>query len=434
MSVRTKARPPLLQGRASIPARRFYRMAGIGLRRVAGMWRVLGPGAGRRPAELAARQLRLAFQELGPTFVKFGQLVSASPGTFPRALVEEFSHLQDHVPPEPWEQVATTLEAELGEISRPFRWIDWRPLAAASIAQVYPGTLANGADVVVKVQRAHLTEILRQDLRVLHASAQLVSRVAKPLAATNPVGVVEDFAQSLGGELDFRTEAGHMDRLRSILEGWPVRVPGVYRDLTTRRVLTMERLNGTKMSDTKALARLNVDRVVLADTILGSLLVCALQHGIFHGDGHPGNMLVQDDGTLVLLDFGIVGFLDDDTRILTARLLAAFVEQRFDGVADAVIALSQTPGVDMDAAIADLESIAKEFLSQPLGDIPLAKLLIELVRAANRHGIMVPNDLLLFCKQLLYLDGIGRRLNPGFDVFADGARFVQFLPQDAVGA
>jgi predicted unusual protein kinase regulating ubiquinone biosynthesis (AarF/ABC1/UbiB family) len=390
---------------------------------------------GTRPARAASAELRSAFQELGPTFVKLGQLISASPGTFPELLVDEMARCQDAVPPEPWEQVAATLAEELpGARGEPggavFEWVDWRPLAAASIAEVYPARLRDGSDVVLKVQRRHLLETLREDLRALMAGARVASRLVPSLAAANPVGVVEDFARGLAEELDFTVEASHMEQLAAALEGWGVRVPRVRRDLTTPKVLTMERLSGTKISDVDELRRRGLDLPALADTILGSLLTSALGHGIFHGDAHAGNVLVQDDGTLALIDFGIVGKLDERTRRSMAGLLVALVGRRFREVALAIIDLAGATGVDVDSAVADLESIAAAYLDRPWAEVPLARMLQELLRSANHHGIVLPADLVLLFKQILYLDGLGHLLNPGFELFQDGARFVQFMSPD----
>lgn len=427
----------LLDGAGSLRTRRLRQLGFAGVRHAAGMARLLVTDRGRPLPEVAALQLRLAFQGLGPTFVKMGQLISSSPGTFPQVLVEEFAHCQDAVPPEPWETVAATLTTELGDLRSKFRWIDWNPMAAGSIAQVYPAELAGapaggGADVVLKVQRSNLVETLREDLDMLLRGARVAVRLRPSLAAANPVGVIEDFAHGLVEELTFRTEAANMDRLRTALSGWPIRIPEVHWDLTTDRVLTMERLEGVKVSDMAGLARLDVDRRLLADTILGSLLSSALQHGIFHGDGHAGNMLVLPDGTLGMLDFGIVGRLDDETRVKVSRLLAALVDRRFDVMAVVIMDLADVTGVDLAVAGADLTAIAGAYLDRPLEDIPLARLLGELLRAANRHGVTLPTDLILLMKQILYLDGLGRTLNPGFDVFADGARFTGFLAPEVV--
>jgi ubiquinone biosynthesis protein len=383
-------------------------------------------------AKNGAHQMRLAFQELGPSFIKLAQVISSSPGTFPPLLVEEFAHCQDDVPPEPWEQVAKTLEEELLDLRGHFRWIDWTPIAAASIAQVYPATLADGTEVVLKVQRTGLDQTLRQDLAIMLTGAHLLVRLVPSTSAVNPVGVIEDFADNLVQELDFAAEASHMERLRGILKGWPIRIPQVYNNLSTAKVLCMERLYGIKISDTTALLKAGIYLPNLVDTIVGSLIYSALNYGFFHGDGHPGNMLVLPSGELGLLDFGIVGQLNDEDRITVSELLAALIDRRFDQVALAVVKLSQATNVDIAAAVADLNQLTAKYLSGPIDQIPVARLLADAIRSANRQGVILPKDLVLLFKQILYLDGLGRRLNPNFDVFADGARFKQYLAPGTV--
>ncbi len=409
-------------------------LAWAGVRNGALLARVLVTDRSRPVPELAALQLRMAFQGLGPTFVKLAQLVSSSPGTFPQVLVEEFAHCQDSVPPESWETVGATLRSELGDLQGKFRWIDWRPMAAGSIAQVYPATLVDGSDVVIKVQRSDLHDTLRQDLRMLLAGARVAVKVAPRLAAANPVGVIEDFARGLIEELAFRVEASHMDRLRTIFEDWPISIPTVHWDLTTDKVLVMERLDGVKVSDTFALDRIAVDREALADTILAATMASGLRHGFFHGDGHAGNMLVLEGGRLGLLDFGIVGRLSPDHRLNLSHLLYALVDKRFDIVATSIMAMADMSGADIEGAVADLQAISAQYLDLPLEEIPMGKLLGDLLRSANRHGVVLPTDLVLMFKQILYLDGLGRVLNPGFDVFADGERFRPFLAAGAGGA
>ncbi|MHB8246520.1 MAG: ABC1 kinase family protein [Acidimicrobiales bacterium] len=424
----------LIDPPARIRAQRLRQLAWTGTRHAVALAQMLINERARGVPELGALQLRLAFQGLGPSFVKLGQLISSSPGTFPQVLVEEFAHCQDSVPPEPWETVAATLESELGcDLHKHFSWIDWHPLAAGSIAQVYPAWRHDGTAVVIKVQRADLRETLRQDLRMLLAGARAAVRLRPSLAAANPVGIIEDFADSLVHELAFRIEAAQMDELRMILTTWPIRIPAVHWDLTTDRVLTMERIEGVKVSDPAGLDRIGVSREHLAETILGSLLDSALRHGAFHGDGHAGNMLVTPDGTLGLLDFGIVGRLDEQARVAVSHLLGALIERRFEAMAVAIMSLADVTNVDLPAAVADLQAIAGTYLDRPIKEIPMGRLLGELLRAANRHGVALPTGLVLLFKQILYLDGLGRSLHPGFDVFADGARFQQFLAPQAGG-
>lgn len=412
---------------------RLQQLAGAGARHSGGFLRSLSMRRERPVSALAAVQLRLAFQGLGPAYVKMGQFVSSSPGTFPASLVEEFSHCQDAVPAEPWEVAATAIEQELGDLDDHFRRVDWRPLAAGSIAQVHAAELHNGEQVVIKVQRTNLEAVLRQDLRMIMGGARLAVRLRPSLAVANPVGVIEDFADTLVQELSFRREGAHMDEMRRCFGGWPVVIPEVHHELTTDRVIVMERLYGTKVG-ADLVPRSQEDGESFADLIIGGFLSTALREGVFHGDGHAGNMFLLPDGRLGLLDFGIMGRLSDDERAAVSRFLHAIFEARYDDVIAGIIDLTGASMSDVDAAVTDLADVAGRYLGGPLADMRMGALFGELLSSANRHGMSLPTNHVLLFKQLLYLDGLCRRLNPGFDVFRDGSRYVPYFAPEAGGA
>lgn len=424
----------LLHPPARVRKERLRQLGMSGVRHGFTLLRMLASERGRRFPELGALQLRLAFQGLGPAFVKMGQFVSSSPGTFPAALVEEFAHCQDAVPPEPWENVASTLENDLGDLSMRFRWIEWRPMASGSIAQVYGAELPAGDQVVIKVQRTDLEITLRQDLRMMLAGARLLLKLRPAFAVANPVGVIEDFATTLVQELSFRREASHMEEIAAALEGWPVVIPRVHPEFTTDRIVVMERLWGTKVSDLAAISRLDVDKAALADLVISSFLSTALRAGVFHGDGHAGNIFVLADGSLGLLDFGIVGRLSDQERIAVSKFLCALFEQRYDAVVEGIIELTGAEMQDMEAVTEELGEVAGHYLGGPLGDMQMGALFGELLKSANRHGMALPTNHVLLFKQLLYLDGLCRILNPSFDVFRDGMRYAPYFAPEAGGA
>lgn len=424
---------PLLHPPGRIRLARLQQLAGAGARHGASFLRALPARHGRPASTLAAVELRLAFQGLGPAFVKMGQFVSSSPGTFPASLVEEFSHCQDAVPAEPWEVAAAAIERELGDLDEHFRRVDWRPLAAGSIAQVHAAELHSGESVVIKVQRTNLEAVLRQDLRMIMGGARLAVRLRPSLAVANPVGVIEDFADTLVQELSFRREGAHMDEMRRCFTGWPVVIPEVHHELTTDRVIVMERLYGTKVgADLEP--RSAEDGESFADLVIGGFLSTALREGVFHGDGHAGNMFLLPDGRLGLLDFGIMGRLSDHERAAVSRFLHAIFEARYDDVIAGIIELTGASMSDVDAAVADLADVAGRYLGGPLADMRMGALFGELLSSANRHGMSLPTNHVLLFKQLLYLDGLCRRLNPGFDVFRDGSRYVPYFAPEAGGA
>lgn len=413
---------------------RLRHLVWTGVRHAGSLVRMLAADRDKRFSEVAALQLRLTFQDLGPTFVKMGQFISSSPGTFPQALVDEFVHCLDAVPPESWQTAISTLEEELGPVTDHFAHLDPRPLAAGSIAQVHAGLLRTGEEVVVKIQRRDLEHVLRQDLRMMLLGARVLLRIRPSFAVANPVGIIEDFATTLAQEMSFRREAVNMDGLRKALVGWPVVIPEVHHALTTERVIVMERLYGAKVSDVEAVRRLGVDVGGLGDLILAVFFSSALRGGVFHGDGHAGNLFALPDGRLGMLDFGIMGQLSDSERDAASRFLVALFEQRFDAVVEGIIELTDAEMTDIDAVVEELGELAGRYLSGPLAEMQMGALFGELLGSANRHGMSLPTNHVLLFKQLLYLEGLCRALNPQIDVFRDGLRYLPYFAPEAGGS
>lgn len=425
----------LIDPHARVRVGRALEVTWAGVRHAAALGRrAVTPG--RPPiAEIAAYQARLAFQELGPTFIKFGQVVASSPG-FPAVLIREFEQCLDRVPPEPVSTVRATLEAELGRVEDHFEHFDWTPLAAGSIAQVFGATTVDGRDVVVKVQRHNLHPILCEDLALITRVARLSVKMRPQIQAANPVGVIEDFAEQLAQELSFNREAAAMDELREVLSHWPVRIPAVLHELSTDRVLVMERLHGVKMSDEQGLDELGVDRARLIDVVFGSVIYTGCRHGAFHGDMHAGNITVCRDGQVGLFDFGIIGRLPDPLRLQVSELLQCLFQQRWERLAPLCFEIAAQSDVDIEAAVRDLTEVADRYLGQPLGEMPLAEMLGDILQKCNRYGFVLPHGILSFFKTILYLDGLGVRLQPGYEVLTPeyGLSLMEFLAPETGGA
>jgi predicted unusual protein kinase regulating ubiquinone biosynthesis (AarF/ABC1/UbiB family) len=374
---------------------------------------------------LAARRARRAFEHLGPTFVKLGQLISSSPGTVSPGWIAELASCRDDVSQVPWPAIDKVIEAELSPESRRLIDIDHQPLAAGSMAQVHAARLSDGTEVVVKVQRPDLERVIRQDLCLLRIAARWVVRIRPSLAALNPTGLVEDFAQSIAQQLSFRTEVANMSEMRHALKGCGVIVPKVWSNLSTDRVVVMEQLFGVGVDDPETLDALGVDRRRVLDSLVRSLLVSALGTGTFHGDLHAGNMLVRPDGRLVLLDFGVVGRMDATARRVVASLLTSIVQSRFDAGALAMLELVDASSVDLTALAADVQTVVAVLAARPLHDINVAEALSRLLHLATVHQLTLPREVVGFLKQLMFLDGICRTLEPNFDLFADGADLLE---------
>lgn len=381
----------------------------------------------------AAREARRAFGELGPTYVKLAQLIASSPGLFPEVLSDELRSLLDRVPPVPPADVEHVVRRELGAGSEEvFARFDPIPLASASIAQVHTATLHDGSDVVVKVQRRGIRARVGADLRILAGAAQLLERVSARGRMANPIAVVEDFAATLAHELNFVLEGRAMERFAENLnvfganEG--VRVPQVYWRYTTPRVLTMERIYGHSIDDTAALRATGFDLAGLLKRGVRAWMEAALQHGFFHGDVHAGNLMVDTDGNIVFLDFGIVGQLDDRTKdIIRNGLPALLVEGDFAEVAKSIYDLGAVlKPVDLDQASADIAEIVEPILAKPLSEISYGEVLIDIVRIGTRYEVRLPRELVLVAKQMLYFERYAKLMAPDWNIL-DDPELIGFL-------
>ncbi|HEX8803856.1 MAG TPA: AarF/UbiB family protein [Acidimicrobiales bacterium] len=373
-----------------------------------------------------SRRLRLAFERLGPTYIKLGQIISSGEGIFPAELVEEFKRCRDRVPPEPFRVVREVVEADLGRpLDEVFRWIDRTPLAAASIAQVHAATLRTGETVVVKVQRPTVAELVREDLRVMAWLApHLVGRI--PIAAlANPPALVELFAETIAEELDFRLEAENMlDVARTYAElgSRTYVVPRPHPVLVTRRVLVMERLDGFAFDDVAGMLDAGVDtQQVIRAGIIASL-EGAILCGVFHGDLHGGNLFVRPDGRTALLDFGITGRLEEPRRLALLRLLMGGAANDVRGQVEALRDLGALPpDVDVDRVIVDLRLDEAPVDPTTLSGEQLVGELQQVIKALLGIGARFPKELMLFVKDLVFLDGAIARLAPDLDLFAEMA-------------
>ncbi|HKE75430.1 MAG TPA: AarF/UbiB family protein [Acidimicrobiales bacterium] len=398
-----------------------------------GMWALRERRAGDTVSRAGiSRRLRVAAERLGPTYIKLGQIISSGQGIFPAELVDEFKRCRDQVPAEPFRVVREVIEADLGRpLDAVFRWVDRTPLAAASIAQVHAATLRTGESVVVKVQRPTVARLVRDDLRVMAWLApKLVGRI--PIAAlANPPALVELFAQTITEELDFRLEAENMlDIARTFAElgqrGYVV--PRPHPTLVTPRVLVMERLDGFRFDDVVGMRDAGVDTEAVVRTGMIGFVEGAILHGIFHGDLHGGNLFVLPDGRTALLDFGITGRLDETKRVAFLRLLMG---GSVNDVRSQLAALRDLGALPPDA---DLEQVARDLrLDDPVVDPTtmsgeqLVGEMQQVVKALLGLGFRMPKELMLFVKNMVFVDGAIASLAPDLDLFAEIAQISLYF-------
>src|SRR5882757_5590646 len=298
--------------------------------------------------EKVLKEIPQTFSDLGPTYVKFGQIIASSPGAFGEQMSREFRSLLDRVPPADTGEVHELFKEQLGDDpANLFATFDEQPFASASIAQVHYAKLHTGEEVVVKIQRPGIRRRVAADLQILKRGAQLVelAKLGRRLSAQD---VVADFADNLAEELDFRLEAQSMDAWVSHMHASPlgknIRVPQVYWDLTTEKVLTMERIQGVRIDDVAAIRKAGFDGTELVKALLFSVFEGGLRHGLFHGDLHAGNLYVDDDGKIVFFDFGIMGRVDPRTRWLLRELVYALLVTKDHATAGKIVVLMGAVG------------------------------------------------------------------------------------------
>jgi predicted unusual protein kinase regulating ubiquinone biosynthesis (AarF/ABC1/UbiB family) len=391
-------------------------------------------------AALAAREARDAFAELGPTYVKLAQLIASSPGLFPEVLSEELRTLLDRVPPISYDDVRDVIRAELGdEPSKIFARFDPDPLASASIAQVHTAELLDGTDVVVKIQRPGIRDRLAADLRILMRLARILERTSAKGRMANPIAVVEDFAATLSEELNFVVEARSMEtfdaNLRAFGKNDNVRVPMAHWPLTTTRVLTMERIHGYKIDDLAELQTTGWDLGGALKRGVRAWLETALEHGFFHGDVHAGNLMLDTDGNVTFLDFGICGHFDDETREIVRRgLPALLVSGDFEAVAQAIFDMGAVLNpTSLEESAKDIAEIVEPILGRPLSEISYGQVLIDIVRIGTRYEVRLPRELVLVAKQLLYFERYAKLMAPDWAILAD-PELLAFLFGDMASA
>jgi ubiquinone biosynthesis protein len=370
--------------------------------------------------------MRHALAELGPTFVKMGQILSTRPDLLPLHLVRELAKLQDEVPAFPFPEVRRIIEAEVGApLEEVFDRFDPEPLAAASVGQVHRALRA-GAELVVKVQRPGLRDAFALDVLILLRLARLLESRLESWDIHRPSRVVEEFAGSLETELDFTVEAASMERFARCFAGDPmVRTPRVDWELTTPRLLTMEYLAGVKVSDLEGLAREGLDCKEIARRGAELIVRQVFVHGFFHGDPHPGNLRILRGNVICLLDFGVVGEISERDREDVAGFLLGLLRRDEPTAARRLARLAGTGSPpDWEALERDLRELRGGTLGRPLGEAAFGPLLGKILSIAATHRLTVPPRFFLLLKSLAAVDGLGRLLDPGFSVMRHVAPFV----------
>jgi ubiquinone biosynthesis protein len=370
-----------------------------------------------------AERMRLVLQDLGPTFIKLGQILSTRQDVLPEALIVELKKLQDEVPGVPFAGIKNVIEASLGAgVLDVYESIDETPLASASIGQVHRAVLATPegkVDVVVKVQRPGVADTVARDLEILHLLAAALERAVPETRIYSPVALVQQFDQSITSELNFVIEADNADRFARNFAGHPrVRFPTVYRRACAKQVLTEELFHGKKIDQAVADGASGPG---LAREAVGVVVKMIFEDGFFHADPHPGNIIIlgsAEEPIFGLIDLGMVGRLSPELRDLTLDLLVAAVRKDSYAVADALYAIGRpTMKVDMRAYRGETSLLAEKYLGRPLRELDFSALIRDLVRTALKYGIEIPSDFMLVGKAMMTVEGIGKSVDPDLDIY-----------------
>lgn len=366
-----------------------------------------------------ARHLRAAFEELGTTFIKLGQVLSTRADLLPLDYQTELARLQDSAPSFPPEAVLKLLTAELARpIEEVFTRFDTVPFASASIGQAHAATLLDGTEVVVKLRRPGVVEQVENDLEILQNLAATAARRWSLADQYDPVGLAQEFAQTLRAELDYIREGRSAERFAANFRGHHgVHIPRVFWDLTTTRMLTLERIQGIKISDLAALDASGIDRPALARRAAGVILKMVFEDGFYHADPHPGNFFIEPGGRIGLIDFGMVGTVSDHTREQLISVMLAVTSQDADRMVDALLALGiAIRRVDRATLRQDIEHLVSRYYGRELGEININELLNDVLAVVRRHHLQLPSNLALLLKTMMMNEGLGLQLDPSFNL------------------
>ncbi len=392
-------------------------------------------GLGRKPENAETRaeaanaafpvRIRRVLEDLGPSFVKLGQIASTRADVLPMAVIVELRKLQDSVSPVPFSDIQQCVEQSLGApLDELFERFSEEPLAAASVAQVHRAVLktdSGSKDVAVKIQRPGISETIASDLDILHSLAALLERTIPESRTYSPVGLVRQFDRAITSELDFTTEAENAGRFALNFAAEPaVKFPHVYREASSKRVITLEFLDGRKISDAVSHG---YSGHRLARIALKIVIKQIFEDGFFHADPHPGNVLIlgtPEDPIYALIDLGMVGRLSPRMRDQTVDLMVAAIRRDYDAIADAMLSLATpTRKIDHHAFRAEVALLADRYLGKRLKDIEMSSLVRDLVRTATTYGLEVPPDFLLVGKSLMTIEGIGKEIAPDLDILEE---------------
>ncbi|HEX7319710.1 MAG TPA: AarF/UbiB family protein [bacterium] len=377
-----------------------------------------------------AVRLRKTMEELGPTFIKFGQILSTRPDMLPVEFCCELEVLQDNVAPISYADVKKQVEGDLKvPLETIFYQVDREPMAAASLAQVHRAKLKTGEAVIIKAQRPGIAQIIKTDIEIMEELARLAEKYIEEIRVYNPVGLVEEFKQSITRELDYSAEAHNIQRFHHQFAGDPtVYVPPVFMQFTGPHVLVMEQILGIKVSHTDKIDKEGLNRKKIAVNIANAFLKQVFAYGFFHADPHPGNIMVLPHNTIAFIDYGMTGRIHQETRRFLSEIMIAVTKRDAQKIADIFLAVGVLDEqIDMHRFELDLEDFLDRYLVESLQDLKMGQFLNSLLNVTSRYRIRAPQELYLLSKALVEIESVGEILDMDFDMVKLVKPFVQKL-------
>ncbi len=391
------------------------------LKMCAGMWQ-------KEPKEDLPVRLRRLLIKLGPTFIKFGQVLSLRPDLIPPKITQELSKLTDSVPPFPLKDVEGIIHDELKKpVSKLFKSFDEVPLAAASLAQVHKAILPNGQKVAVKIQRSRIRQLIEKDIHIMLYLAKIIEEKMPELKVYRPTLVVKEFAETIGRELDFSVEAIHAKRFEQMFEGdETVKVAHVFTEYSTKHILTMELIDGLKIDQVKQFAKKNIDSRVLAQNGVDAFLRQVFVEGFFHADPHPGNYFALPGSVFAFIDYGMVGRLNSDNRREMASLFISFINKDSESAIEHIKHLVEmSDESNISSFEHDIDDILHQWFNAKLREVSLAQTFFRIIDSGRKNRIYFPSSLVMLGKTLFTIEAMGFRLDPEFDFGKQMAPFIK---------
>ena len=371
--------------------------------------------------------LRRTLERLGPTFLKFGRLLSVRPDLIPKEYSKELEKLQDKVPEFPFEDAKSIIEKEFGKsIEHLFLHFEKKPIASASISQVHKAILKNGDKVAVKIQRANVKHLMETDIEIMFYFAGLLENNVENIRRFKPVKIINEFKEWTEKELDFRLEARNAKRFGQNFKGSKtVHIPKIYDELTTERILTLEFMDGIELHNIKEIKKRKLDFDAIIKNGFDAVMTQVFVHGIFHADPHPGNIIVMRNNSIAFVDFGIVGYFDEKLKNMCIDLLYGIVEQDEELVMETLVGMGMESDADYEQLKSDIGFVIQPLQGSSVRDIKVSKVLEEVLDIGLRHNLKVPASFVLFGKTIITLEGVAIEYDPNFKIIETAKPFIE---------